>query len=259
MAKTLDNVGETPRKPSIDADEVAKFSAMAADWWNPTGKFKPLHRFNPVRLGFIRDTAEAHFGIEGGLREPLKGLRVLDIGCGGGLVSEPMARLGANVTSVDASEANIKTAMTHASEQGLEIDYRVGTAEALLDSDEAPFDMVLNMEVVEHVADPDQFLADCANLVAPGGLMIVATLNKTAKALATAVIGAEYILRWLPPGTHDWSKFLPPEQVREALIGAGLDAEPAQGVAYAPLTGRWNLSTDTSVNYMVVARRAKTA
>lgn len=255
MARTIDASDAPPVTPSIDPDEVAKFSAMAADWWNPNGKFKPLHRFNPVRLKFIRETAEGHFGLAPGLRKPLEGKRLLDIGCGGGLVCEPMARLGASVTGVDASEANIKTALTHASEQGLNIDYRAGTAEGLLAAGEAPFDIVLNLEVVEHVADPAQFLADTARLVEPGGLMIVATLNRTAKALATAVIGAEYVLRWLPRGTHDWSKFLTPEEVRAPLVSAGMEVEDATGVAFHPLTGQWKLSSDTSVNYMTVARR----
>jgi 2-polyprenyl-6-hydroxyphenyl methylase / 3-demethylubiquinone-9 3-methyltransferase len=255
MAETIDAPEGPPVTPSIDAAEVAKFSAMAADWWNPHGKFKPLHRFNPVRLKFIRERAECHFGLAPGLHAPLEGLRLLDIGCGGGLVSEPMTRLGASVTGVDASEANIKTALTHASEQGLVIDYRAGTAEGLIAAAEAPFDIVLNLEVVEHVADPSQFLADTARLVKPGGLMIVATLNKTAKALATAVIGAEYILRWLPPGTHDWSKFLDPEDVRRPLVDAGMTIDDTVGVVFQPLSGQWKIAGDTSVNYMVVARR----
>ncbi|WP_340693123.1 bifunctional 2-polyprenyl-6-hydroxyphenol methylase/3-demethylubiquinol 3-O-methyltransferase UbiG [Hyphomonas sp.] len=258
MGKTIEGSRAAPSTPSVDADEVAKFSAMAADWWNPTGKFKPLHRFNPVRLKFIRDTAEAHFGIPAKQSKPLEGLRLLDIGCGGGLVCEPMARLGARVTGVDASEANIKTALTHAREQGLEIDYRAGTAEGLIDSGEAPFDIVLNLEVVEHVADAHQFLIDTASLVRPGGLMIVASLNRTAKALATAVIGAEYILGWLPRGTHDWSKFVTPEEVRTALHAAGMQPEPATGVSYKPLSGSWALSNDTAVNFMVVSRRPAT-
>lgn len=262
MTRTIDAPGAAPVTPSIDPAEVAKFSAMAADWWNPNGKFKPLHRFNPTRLRFIRETAERHFGLSGKLsaklRKPLEGLRLLDIGCGGGLVSEPMARLGASVTGVDASEANIKTALTHASEQGLAIDYRAGTAEGLLSSGEPLFDIVLNMEVVEHVADPARFLADTAGLVRPGGLMIVATLNKTAKSLATAVIGAEYILRWLPPGTHDWSKFLAPGDVIRPLEDAGMNVEPPVGVSFQPLSGEWKLSGDLSVNYMIVARKPET-
>ncbi|HBX97629.1 MAG TPA: 3-demethylubiquinone-9 3-O-methyltransferase, partial [Hyphomonas sp.] len=183
MTVAKDTADHAPATPSIDPDEVAKFSAMAADWWNPRGKFRPLHKFNPVRLRFIRDQAEKHFGIAPEAKRPLDGLRLLDIGCGGGLVCEPMKRLGASVTGVDASEANIKTAMTHASEQGLDIDYRAGTAEGLIESGEPLFDIVLNLEVVEHVADPHQFLKDTGGLVKPGGLMIVATLNRTAKAL----------------------------------------------------------------------------
>lgn len=255
MAGTIDADNTPPVTPSIDPAEVAKFSAMAADWWDPKGKFRPLHRFNPVRLKFIRETAERHFGLTPGRLRPLEGLRLLDIGCGGGLVAEPMTRLGAAVTGVDASEANIKTALTHAQEQGLSIDYRAGTAEGLLAAGEAPFDIVLNLEVVEHVADPARFLADTARLVKPGGMMIVATLNKTAKALATAVIGAEYILRWLPPGTHDWSKFLDPDGVRAPLEGAGMVTDAPVGVIFNPVTGQWKTGTDTSVNYMVVARR----
>lgn len=255
MAKTIEGSTQPPRKPSIDPEEVAKFSAMAAEWWDPSGKFKPLHKFNPVRLAFVRDTLIEHFNIEPGTHTPLTGLRLLDIGCGGGLVSEPMARLGASVIAVDASEANINTATTHANEHSLEIDYRIGTVEGLLDAGTAPFDVVLNMEVVEHVADPNQFLIDCASLVRPGGLMIVATLNKTMKALATAVIGAEYILGWLPRGTHEWSKFLNPNVVSASLKTGGLSPRPPQGVSYSPITDSWKLSRDTDVNYMIVADR----
>lgn len=255
MEKISEERQDLPHTPSIDADEVEKFSAMAADWWDPAGKFKPLHKFNPVRLGFIRDVATRHFGLDARARKPLTGLRVLDIGCGGGLVSEPMARLGADVTSVDASEANIKTAMTHARESGLNIDYRAGTAEGLLEAGTEPFDIVLNLEVVEHVANPDQFLQDTAALVKPGGLMIAATLNRTPKAFALAVVGAEYVLRWLPRGTHDFSKFLTPEEVAGPLEAAGLLAEQPQGVSYSPLRDVWRLSNDTKVNYMLVAKR----
>ncbi|WP_084397745.1 bifunctional 2-polyprenyl-6-hydroxyphenol methylase/3-demethylubiquinol 3-O-methyltransferase UbiG [Henriciella aquimarina] len=245
------------RTPSIDTDEVAKFSAMAAEWWDPKGKLRSLHRFNPVRLGFIRDTAVAHFGLDERARKPLEGLRLLDIGCGGGLVSEPMARLGASVTGVDAGEENIKTAMTHARESGLTIDYRAGTAEGLLDEAIEPFDIVLNMEVMEHVADPDQFLKDTATLVRPGGLMIAATLNRTPKAFALAIVGAEYVLGWLPRGTHEYSKFLTPEEVSHPLKAAGLVPEAPQGVSYNPIADKWRLSSDDKVNYMIVARRPK--
>lgn len=232
---------------------------MAAEWWDPKGKFKPLHKFNPVRLGFIRDTLVEHFGLDGASRKPLTGVRILDIGCGGGLVSEPMARLGASVTGVDASEANIKTAMTHAEEAGVSIDYRAGTVEALIEAGEAPFDVVLNLEVVEHVADPVQFLKDAANLVRPGGLTITATLNRTPKAFALAIVGAEYVMRWLPPGTHEFAKFLTPEEVSAPLAASGLDVEPPQGVSFNPLSDQWKLSDDTKVNYMIVARRPDAA
>ena len=242
-------------RPSLDPDEVAKFTAMADAWWDQKGKFRPLHKFNPVRLTYIRDAAVRHFGLDDTARRPFEGLTLLDIGCGGGLVSEPMTRLGATVTGVDASEANIKTALTHAEQGGLEIDYRAGTAEALIEAGEGPYDIVLNLEVVEHVADPGAFLADTANLVKPGGLMIVATLNKTPKAFALAVVGAEYVLGWLPRGTHDWSKFLKPDIVLNALEGAGLETDPPQGVSYSPLNDSWRLTGDTDVNYMVLARR----
>ena len=255
MALNSANTSPPPRQPSIDPDEVAKFSAMAEEWWDPRGKFRPLHRFNPVRLSYIRQRVEHQFGISPGAQKPLKGLRLLDIGCGGGLVSEPMARLGAAVTSVDASEANIKTALTHAKQNGLEIDYRIGTAEGLIEAGEPPFDVVLNLEVVEHVADPHRFLKDTASLVKPGGLMIVATINRTAKALAFAIIGAEYILRWLPRGTHEFDKLVTPEEIKKALKEAGLEADSPQGVSYTPLTDAWRLSKDTKINYMIAAGR----
>lgn len=255
MSQASQTTADGPTRPSIDPEEVEKFSRMAADWWDPNGKFRPLHRFNPVRLGFIRETAERQFGLSGGARRPLDGLKLLDIGCGGGLVSEPMARLGACVTGVDASEANIKTALTHAQGGGLEIDYRAGTAEQLIEAGEGPFDIVLNLEVVEHVADPARFLADTARLVAPGGMIVVATINRTAKAFALAIIGAEYVLRWLPRGTHQFDKLVTPHEVSDALESAGLFAHDAQGVSFSPLTESWRLSKDTKVNYMVVGTR----
>lgn len=256
MADILETDSAAPIRPSIDPDEVAKFSAMADEWWDPVGKFKPLHKFNPVRLRYIRETAEKHFGLQPNLKKPLEGLRLLDIGCGGGLVSEPMARLGAEVVAVDASEANIKTAMTHARSNGLNIDFRAGTAEGLIESGEAPFDIVLNLEVVEHVADPAGFLTDTSSLVKPGGFMIVATINRTAKAFALAIVGAEYVLRWLPRGTHEFDKFLKPREIEEALSIAGMQTQPPQGVFYNPVADSWRLSGDTSVNYMITATRA---
>lgn len=255
MAKTATFEASTPHKPSIDPAEVAKFSSIAAEWWDPKGKFRPLHRFNPVRLGFIRDTIEAHFSLSPDLKRPFEGLRILDIGCGGGLISEPMARLGASVTGVDASEKNIKTALTHAEEGGLEIDYRAGTVEALVEAGEPAFDVVLNLEVVEHVADPKTFLSDCARLVRPGGLMIVATINRTTKAYALTILGAEYILRWLPRGTHEFEKYLKPDEISAVMQKAGLAPQRPQGVSYNPLADSWRLSADTKVNYLLVATR----
>lgn len=235
---------------SVDPAEVEKFSRMAAEWWDPTGKFAPLHKFNPVRLGFIRETAAAHFG-RTGLR-PFEGLSLLDIGCGGGLLSEPMARLGFAVVGADASEKNVKTAATHAAAGGLAIDYRVTTAESLAESG-LTFDVVLNMEVVEHVADLPGYLNACGRLVKPGGLMFVATLNKTLKSLALAKIGVEYVLRWLPPGTHDWNRFVEPERLTAMLQDAGLTVKELRGVSFNPLFWTWHLSGDTDVNYLVVA------
>jgi 2-polyprenyl-6-hydroxyphenyl methylase/3-demethylubiquinone-9 3-methyltransferase len=246
---------EPAPKSSIDPAEVERFSRIAAEWWDPKGKFAPLHRFNPVRLSFIREQALQRFGRDPAARRPFEGLRLLDIGCGGGLLSEPMSRLGFSVTGVDASERNIGTAAAHAAEQGLAIDYRASTAEQLLQSGEPPFDVILNMEVIEHVADPGEFLRTCARLLAPGGLMIVATLNRTLKALALAKVGAEYVLRWLPAGTHDWKKFLKPDEVRGFVAGEPVEIEGPFGVAYDPLNDRWSRSGDVDVNYMMVVTR----
>jgi 2-polyprenyl-6-hydroxyphenyl methylase / 3-demethylubiquinone-9 3-methyltransferase len=246
-----------PASPSIDPAEVAKFAAMAEDWWNPNGKFKPLHKFNPTRLQFIRDTASAHFGRNVADGRPLEGLKLLDIGCGGGLLSEPMTRMGAKVTAVDATAPNIKTAMVHAQQVGLEIDYRHGTAEGLLAAGEGPYDIVLNMEVVEHVADAAEFLRTTARLVAPGGLMFIATINRTPRALAFAIIAAERILRWLPEGTHDYEKLVKPTEIAAALgQEPGISLDDPIGVAYNPLMDRWSLGQDIGINYMVVARRS---
>ena len=239
---------------SIDQAEVAKFSALAAEWWDPAGKFAPLHKFNPVRLGFIRDQAAAHFSRDSRSLRPFEGLALLDIGCGGGLLSEPMARLGFAVLGADASERNIGTARAHAAQAGLIVDYRAASAESLA-AEGLQFDVVLNMEVVEHVADVGAYLAACAQLVKPGGITIVATLNKTLKALAMAKIGAEYVLGWLPRGTHDWNRFIPPAELRAKLEDSGLTVLKTQGVSFDPLNWDWKLSTDVDVNYMVVARR----
>ena len=246
---------QTQARSSIDPAEVERFSRIAAEWWDPKGKFAPLHKFNPVRLAFIRDQALYRFGRDPKARRPFEGLRLLDIGCGGGLLCEPMARLGFHVVGVDASERNIGTAAAHAAEQGLIIDYRASTAEALVEAGEPAFDLILNMEVGEHVADPGEFLRSCAQLLAPGGLMIVATLNRTLKAFALAKVGAEYVLRWLPAGTHDWSKFLKPEEVRGFLASEPLTVDGPFGVAYEPISGRWSQSHDCDVNYMMTAVR----
>jgi 2-polyprenyl-6-hydroxyphenyl methylase/3-demethylubiquinone-9 3-methyltransferase len=239
---------------SLDPAEVAKFSAIAAEWWDPTGKFAPLHKFNPVRLGFIRTEAGSHFGRDAKSLRPFEGLSLLDIGCGGGLLSEPMARLGFAVTGADASDKNIGTARAHAAQSGLPITYRATLAETLV-AEGHSFDVVLNMEVVEHVADVTAYLQACARLVKPGGLTFVATLNKTLKSLALAKIGAEYVLGWLPRGTHDWNRFIPPAELKKSLEDTGLTILKTQGVSFDPLNLDWRLSSDVDVNYMIVARR----
>ncbi|HEY2035022.1 MAG TPA: bifunctional 2-polyprenyl-6-hydroxyphenol methylase/3-demethylubiquinol 3-O-methyltransferase UbiG [Rhizomicrobium sp.] len=240
--------------PSVDPIEIEKFSRMAAEWWDPTGKFAPLHKFNPVRLKFIRETVAAHFGREGKSLHPFEGLSLLDIGCGGGLLSEPMARLGFAVTGVDPSEKNIGTARAHAAQSGASVTYRASDAEALV-AEGLSFDIVLNTEVVEHVADLRVYLESTAALVKPGGLMFVATLNRTFKALALAKVAAEYVLGWLPPGTHDWDKFVEPAKLRAMLEDAGLYILKTQGISFDPIGWDWRLSPDTDVNYMVVAAR----
>jgi 2-polyprenyl-6-hydroxyphenyl methylase / 3-demethylubiquinone-9 3-methyltransferase len=239
---------------SIDPREVAKFSAIAAEWWDPAGKFAPLHKFNPVRLAFIRAEVAGYFGRDARSLRPFEGLSLLDIGCGGGLLSEPMARLGFAVTGADASDKNIGTAKAHAAQSGLSIDYRATSAESLV-AECLAFDVVLNMEVVEHVADVAGYLAACTRLVKPGGLTFVATLNKTLKSLALAKIGAEYVLGWLPRGTHDWNRFIPPTELKVSLEESGLTILKTQGVSFDPLGWDWKLSSDVDVNYMIVARR----
>ena len=246
---------ETSPRDSRDPAELEKFRRMAAEWWDPSGKFKPLHRFNPVRLEYIRDRACEHFGRNKDSVRPLDGLRLLDVGCGGGLLCEPMARLGAQVTGIDAVAQNAEVASLHAAESGLGIDYRATTAEALRADGEA-FDIVLSMEVVEHVADPAAFLGDCARLVAPGGLAFAATLNRTPKAFALAIVGAEYVMRWLPRGTHDWRKFVKPSELVGGLEAGGIEMLELTGVVFNPLTGTWSRSaSDMAVNYMGVGCR----
>lgn len=238
----------------MDEREVERFSKLAAEWWNPRGKFRPLHLFNPVRLAFIRSAATEHFGRDARALQPFDGLTLLDIGCGGGLLSEPMARMGFHVTGVDAAERNIRTAAAHAQEQNLPVQYRTGTAESLA-VEGSRYDVVLNMEVVEHVASVPDFLHACAALINPGGLMFVATLNRTLKSLMLAKFGAEYVLRWLPAGTHDWHRFLTPQELRAQLERTGLGIVRTQGMMFDPLQWDWRLSTDTDVNYVMVATK----
>lgn len=243
---------------SVDPAEIANFSAMADEWWDESGKFKPLHKFNPVRISFIRDAIIDHYSLDttdnATKLHPLKGLKLLDIGCGGGLLSEPMTRMGAAVTSADAAEKNIQIASLHAEQMGLEIDYRHTTAEALADAGEQ-FDVILNMEVIEHVADTEGFMAACGKMLKPDGIMFVATLNRTAKSYALAIIGAEYILRWVPKGTHDWKKFLRPSEVNRLLRNSGLEIKKMVGATYNPLQDKWFLSDDLDVNYMMACRK----
>jgi len=241
-------------RSTIDDDEIERFSALAAEWWNPRGKMAPLHKFNPVRIGYVRDQAAQRFGRDPKKLDSMKGLRMLDIGCGGGLLSEPLARLGASMTGVDPSETNIEAAKQHSEQSGLAIDYRCTTAEALADAGEE-FDIVLAMEVVEHVADVQLFVQSCAEMVKPGGLMIAATLNRTLKSFALAIVGAEYILRWLPVGSHRWDKFVTPNELEIAMELGGLRVTASQGVIYNIIADRWQLSSDTDVNYMLVAER----
>jgi 2-polyprenyl-6-hydroxyphenyl methylase/3-demethylubiquinone-9 3-methyltransferase len=241
---------------TVDSAEVSQFNRLAATWWDPKGPMATLHKFNPVRLAYIRDRATEHFGRDPKQAGCLAGLRMLDIGCGAGLLCEPLTRLGATMVGADPAAKNIEAARAHAAQSGLAIDYRVSVAEDLADAGER-FDVVLAMEVVEHVADVPLFVRRCAEMVKPGGLMFAATLNRTMKSFALAIVGAEYVLRWLPRGTHDWNRFVTPQELEDAMEGAGLRVTDERGVIYNLFADRWELSTDMDVNYMVVAESAK--
>lgn len=255
MTQPETKIGTKQGNTTVDPEEIGKFTGMAEEWWDPAGKFRPLHKFNPVRLEFIRHTVCRHFSRNHQDRDCLKNLRLLDIGCGGGLVAEPMARAGADVVAIDPVENNIRTAMAHALPLELDIDYRATTVEALEAHKEPLFDVILNLEVVEHVACTATFLGTTARLLRPGGIMVVATINRTLKALLLAKIGAEYILRWLPAGTHDPRKFVKPDEIRTPLEQEGVSVSGMVGVSYSPFSDSWNISGDLAVNYMLTACR----
>jgi len=255
MARKAARKGRKPSTPAgstAAAAEVERFAAQAEAWWDSQGAFRPLHRLNPVRLEFIRDRACRHFGRDPMAPAPLAGLRVIDIGCGGGLLAEPMCRLGAHVTGIDAAAENIATARRHAELSGLAIDYHARLPEDLA-REKGRFDLVLNMEVIEHVADLDAFFAAAAGLMAPGGAMALSTLNRTLKSLALAKVGAEYILRWLPAGTHDWRKFVRPSELAAGLRRAGVEITELRGMTYSAIADDWRLSDDLAVNYLAFA------
>ncbi len=238
---------------TVDPSEVAKFEAMAAEWWDPNGKFKPLHMLNPCRLDYIVDQVSAEFTRDPRQPKPFEGLRILDIGCGGGLLCEPMARLGATIVGADAAPRNIPVAQTHAQQSGLTIDYRHTTAEDMAAAGEQ-FDVVLNMEVVEHVADPLAYLTACQQLLKPGGLMICSTINRNPKSYVMAIIGAEHVMRWLPKGTHEFSKFITPDELFDLITRAGLDPVDRKGFVFNPIGWSWSLShKDLSVNYVTAS------
>ncbi len=238
---------------TVDDAEIAKFEAMAAEWWDLEGKFKPLHMLNPCRLDYITQQIAAEYGRDLNGPTPFKDLRILDIGCGGGLLCEPMARLGATIVGVDAAAGNIPVAKVHAEQSGLDIDYRHGTAEAMA-ADGEQFDVVLNMEVVEHVADPLGYLTACQQLLKPGGLHICSTLNRNPKSYVMAIIGAEHVMRWLPKGTHEWSKFITPDELFELMTKAGLNPVDRKGFQFNPITWSWRISDrDLSVNYVTAS------
>ncbi len=248
-------VGERPPETrTADRDEIDRFARQADDWWDEEGAFAPLHRINPIRLQFIRDGFCRHFGRDTSSLRPFENLNILDIGCGGGLLTEPMARLGAAVTGIDAAPEGVSAARAHARRAGLEIDYRAMLPEEMAATGRT-FDAVLNMEVVEHVADAEAFFEACGRLVRPGGAMVVATLNRTLKSLAFGKVAAEYILRWVPAGTHDWRQFVKPSELARHLRRAGFEAVDLKGMAYDPANGDWSLGGDVDINYLMFAVR----
>jgi 2-polyprenyl-6-hydroxyphenyl methylase/3-demethylubiquinone-9 3-methyltransferase len=242
---------------TVDPDEIAHFSRMAEEWWDEHGKFRPLHQMNPTRIAYLRERICLHYGIEGGSLAPFKDLSLLDIGCGGGLISEPFARLGAQVTGIDASARNIEVASLHARKMGLSIDYRATQPETLLETETPPsYDVVLALEIIEHVADRAAFVQACARLLKPGGILFVSTLNRTLKSWALAILGAEYVLRWLPRGTHDWHKFVTPAELTEELRACDLRVSHMTGLVYHPLRRSWRVEErDVDVNYIVAVIR----
>ncbi|MCC6949660.1 MAG: bifunctional 2-polyprenyl-6-hydroxyphenol methylase/3-demethylubiquinol 3-O-methyltransferase UbiG [Bradyrhizobiaceae bacterium] len=247
------NAGRRP-DGTVDAGEVARFAAMADEWWDPRGKMQPLHKLNPVRIAFIRDRACILHGRDPKALDCLADLRILDVGCGGGVLAEPLARLGARVTGIDPAEENVAAARLHAEKGGLAIDYRTATIEEIAAAGER-FDIVVASEVVEHVADLDLFVERCAECVAPGGLMFVTTINRTLKSFALAIVGAEYVLRWLPVGTHSWDRFVTPDEMEDSFKAAGLSVVDEDGIVYHPPSGEWRRSDDMDVNYMMAAEK----
>ena len=254
--ETISSPSKPPGDPAIgatvDREEIARFATHAASWWDPAGSFRPLHRLNPARLDFIRSALDAHFGRDKRSLTPFAGLSLCDVGCGGGLIAEPMVRLGFAVSAIDADADAIAVAREHAAASGLDIDYRSDTAESLA-ADKRQFDVVLALELIEHVADPVMLLAACSALIKPGGAFVGATLNRTPQSYALAIVGAEYVMRWLPRGTHDWRRFLRPSEFVLGLRRAGLKATQLKGLRYRPLSGDWAQSDDLSVNYLVMA------
>lgn len=239
---------------NLDSREVDRFAAISSKWWDKDGEFRPLHQIGTARLSFIRDAVTRHFGLDPRKVRVLDGLRVLDVGCGGGLIAEPLTRLGGYVTGIDPGEENIGVATVHAKQQGLSIDYRVARVEDLASAGET-FDVTVCLEVIEHVPDPAQFIASCAQTVKPGGLLIVSTINRTLKAYGLAIVAAEHLLRWLPPGTHQWDRFVTADELKAALTEGGLESPRMAGLVYDPLRDRWTVGDDTDVNYIAAAAK----